>query len=593
MTAFNRRLLNRRLALALMGSSMMIPPAAAATGEDARFQALSKRWLEGFLSTQPVTATQIGDHRFDGEIDDMSAAGRARRTALWQALLGELSQLDRTKLSRDNQVDAAILTSQLQSMIWDDQRLQSWAWDALVWSALAGNALYLLMARDFAPPAQRLRSATLRMNKLPKLLEQMRTEIVPARVPPIHATTVAKQNGGVMDIVDSMILPQAKVLTAPEQSALKDAANRLRTAMAAHQQWLDKVLVPQVKGDFRIGAKLFDEKLVFTLNSQLTRKEIRARAETAIQQTRAQMYDVARKALAGQAGPPAMPDHPRPADQQRIIAAALALAGDDRPARDAVVATAKKMLAQATAFVRRKDLITLPDAPVDLIIMPKFQQGVAVAYCDSPGPLEKGLKTFYAVSPIPEGWTKAQTDSFLREYNNRGIADITVHEAMPGHYVQLWHSNKCPSLIRAVLGSGSFVEGWAVYAENVMAEEGFYGADPLYRLAQLKVYLRSISNAILDQAIHCDGMSREDAMRLMTQTAFQEEREAAGKWDRARMSATQLSTYFVGRQEHDGLRAQAEKRPGFALTAYHDQVLSYGSAPARYVGALMFGGPIT
>jgi uncharacterized protein (DUF885 family) len=593
MTAFSYRVINRRLVLVLMGSSMMVPPVAAVTGEDTRFQALSKRWLEDFVSTQPVTATQIGDHRFDGEIDDMSAAGRARRTVLWRALLEELSRLDRTKLSRDNQVDAAILSSQLQSMIWDDQRLQSWAWDALVWSALAGNSLYVLMARDFAPLAQRLRSATLRMRKLPKLLEQMRAEIAPARVPPIHAATVAKQNDGVMDIVDSMILPQAKTLTAAEQGELKDAANMLRAAMTAHQQWLNKVLVPQAKGDFRIGAKLFDEKLVFTLNSRLTRKEIRGRADTAIRQTRAQMYEVARKALAGQANPLPMPDNPTPAEQQQIIAAALSLASQDRPARDAVVATAKRMLAQATDFVRRKDLISLPDAPVDLIIMPKFQQGVAVAYCDSPGPLDKALKAFYAVSPIPEGWTKAQTDSFLREYSNRGIADITVHEAMPGHYVQLWHSNTYPSPIRAVLGSGSFVEGWAVYAENVMAEEGFYGNDPLYRLVQLKVYLRTISNAILDQAIHCDGMSREDAMRLMTQTAFQEEREAAGKWDRARMSATQLSTYFVGRQEHDGLRAQAERQPGFKLKAYHDQVLSYGSAPTRYVGALMFGGAVT
>jgi uncharacterized protein (DUF885 family) len=347
----------------------------------------------------------------------------------------------------------------------------------------------------------------------------------------------------------------------------------------------------QAKGDFRIGSKLFDEKLAFTLNSKLTRKDIRARADAEIRRTRAQMYEVARKALAGH--PAVLPDHPGPADQQRIIAAALLLASADRPARGAVVATAKRMLAEATDFVRRKNLITLPDAPVDLIIMPKFQQGVAVAYCDSPGPLEKTLKTFYAVSPIPGSWTKAQTDSFLREYSNRGIADITVHEAMPGHYVQLWHSNACPSMIRAVLGSGSFVEGWAVYAENVMAEEGFYGGDSLYRLVQLKVYLRTIANAILDQAIHCDGMSREDAMRLMTETAFQEEREAAGKWDRARMSATQLSTYFVGRQEHDALRARAEKQAGFSLKAYHDKVLRYGSAPARYVGALMFGGPIT
>lgn len=143
-----------------------------------------------------------------------------------------------------------------------------------------------------------------------------------------------------------------------------------------------------------------------------------------------------------------------------------------------------------------------------------------------------------------------------------------------------------------MLGSGSFVEGWAVYAENLMAEQGFHGDDPLYRLTQLKVYLRTITNALLDQGIHCDGMSEADAMKLMTETAFQEAREAAGKWTRARLSATQLSTYFVGRQEHDGLRARAQKKPGFNLKAYHDQVLSYGSPPARYAGALMFGDAI-
>jgi uncharacterized protein (DUF885 family) len=202
------------------------------------------------------------------------------------------------------------------------------------------------------------------------------------------------------------------------------------------------------------------------------------------------------------------------------------------------------------------------------------------------------LKTFYAVSPIPDAWTQKQTDSFLKEYNNRGLADITVHEAMPGHYVQCWHSNKCPSVVRAVLGSGSFVEGWAVYAEAVMADAGFYNGDPLYKLAQLKVYLRTISNAILDQALHCDGMSKEVAMKLMVETAFQEEREAAGKWDRARMSATQLSTYFVGSSEHYEARARAEKAGGFNLKAYHDKILSFGSPPGRFAAALYFGDPI-
>ena len=579
--------LNRRWTLGLMGSAAAWP--ALASPADNRFQALTRRWLEGWLRLQPVSATQTGDHRFDHEIDDMSAEGRARQLALWRSLLDELAKIHRTKLSRDNQVDAAILESQLRYAIWDGEVMQSWAWDAQVWSGLAGQALYGLMAREFAPLPVRLRAATARMRKVPALLAQMRDSIVPARVPPIHATTVASQNGGIMEIVDAMILPQAAALDAGDQAALKSAADALRQAVAAHQVWLDKTLVAQARGDFRIGATLFDQKLVFALNSTLSRGEIRSQAQAAVKKTRALMYDVARQALAGKMASSDMPDDPDTATQQKVIQAALDIAYADRPARDAVVATAKRTLAQATDFVRARALITLPDAPVDVILMPKFQQGVAVAYCDSPGPLDHGMKTFYAVSPIPDDWTQGQTDSFLREYNNRGIADISVHEAMPGHYVQLWHSNKCPSLVRAVLGSGSFVEGWAVYAENLMAVEGFYDHDPLYRLVQLKVYLRTITNALLDQGIHCDGMSEADAMTLMVQTAFQEKSEASGKWTRARLSSTQLSTYFVGSSEHFAMRARAQQAGGFALKAYHDKVLSYGSAPARYVGRLMFG----
>jgi uncharacterized protein (DUF885 family) len=580
---------NRRFMLALLGSTVLAPPALAATPADARFAGIARRWLDGYLRLSPVNATQTGDHRFDAELDDMSVAGRRRATGFCKQILAELDGLDRGKLSRENQVDFAILTNALKSAIWDDEILQSWAWDALVWSALAGQALYGLMARDFAPMALRLKSAAARMKKLPRLLAQMREEIVPARVPSIHATTVAKQNSGVMGIVDGMILPEAKVLDAAAQAELKAAAEALRAAMAGHQKWLDSVLVPGAKGDFRLGARLFDQKLRFTLNSSLTRADIRARAEAQAKKTRAEMYALSKQALNGKM--PA-PDNPDRASEQKVIRAALDIAAADRPARDAVVEVAKKTLADTTAFVRGKNLITLPSAPVQVILMPEFQRGVAVAYCDSPGPLDKGLSTFYAVSPIPDGWTQAQTDSFLREYNNRGIADISVHEAMPGHYVQLWHSNRHPSLLRAVLSSGSFVEGWAVYAENLMAVQGFRDHDPLYRLVQLKVYLRTITNAILDQALHCDGMSQAEAMRLMTETAFQEESEAAGKWDRARMSATQLSTYFVGSSEHYEARARAEALGGFDLKSYHDRILSFGSPPGRFAAALYFGDPV-
>jgi uncharacterized protein (DUF885 family) len=185
-------------------------------------------------------------------------------------------------------------------------------------------------------------------------------------------------------------------------------------------------------------------------------------------------------------------------------------------------------------------------------------------------------------------------DSFLREYNTRMIHDLSIHEGVPGHYLQLAFSNRYPSTLRAVLGSGPFIEGWAVYTERMMSDAGYLGGDPLMKLVQRKFYLRTIANSLLDQGLHVDGMTREQAMELMTVKTFQQEREAAGKWTRAQLSSAQLPVYFVGSQEHFDLRREAEQRLGasFSLKAYHDRVLSYGSPPVKYVRALMFDQPI-
>ena len=569
-------------------------PAAKVSVADSKFADLSARWLDGSMRLAPVTATQTGDHRFDAELDDLSAEGRAKSLAFSKSMLAELEKIDRAQLSRENQVDASVLRNQLRYDIWGAESLQSWAWDPMVYSQLAGGALYTLMARDFAPMPERLRNATARMEKLPTLFAQMRANLDPARVPRIHAETAAKQNKGVLSLVDELIAAHASELPDADRKRLEAAIANLRKAVDEHQAWLDKTLVANAKGDFRLGEKLYDEKLAFALDSPLGRAEIRKRAEAELIRVRSEMYAVARGVLTDKPGAPPTPESPSAAEQQAAIQAALELAYADRPSRDKVVETAKATLATATEFVRKKDFITLPDAPVQVILMPEFQRGVAVAYCDSPGPLDKSLDTFYAVSPIPEDWTQKQTTSFLREYNTRSIDELSIHEAMPGHYVQIWHSNKYPSLLRAVLSSGSFVEGWAVYAEKLMADEGYLDHDPLYRLIQLKWYLRVISNAILDQAIHVDGMSRDDAMKMMTESTFQEEREAAGKWVRAQLSSAQLPTYFVGVQEHFDLRRAVEQREGakFNLKHYHDRVLSFGSPSVRYVRSLMLDEPI-
>ena len=573
---------------------LALPASAAPTGADASFDALSQRFVGEFGRYSPVFATALGDHRFDGDLDDMSNAGRAQGVAWAKRLLADLQAIDHGALSRANQVDAAMLENQLRYSIWSEEQYRDWSWDPLVYTQLTGQALYGLLARDFAPLPDRLRSLTSRLEKLPRLLEQARANLVPARVPAIHAETAVKQNPGVMSLVDGLVVPQLGTLAPAERARLERAIAQARVAVAEHQRWLEGTLVPAAKGEFRIGGELYDQKLAFALMSPLSRGEIRARAEAEVVRVRAEMYAVARTVLAGRDGAPPLPESPTAAEQQAAIAAALELAYAERPARGGVVDFAKATLAEATEFVRQRDFVTVPDEPLEVILMPEFQRGVAVAYCDPPRALDKGQRTFYAVSPIPDDWTDAQVDSFLREYNSRSIANLTIHEAMPGHYLQFAHGNRYPSVLRAMLYSGPFVEGWAVYTERVMQEQGFRGDDPLMRLVQLKWYLRAVTNAIMDSAIHVDGMTREAAMHLMTVTGFQEEREAAGKWVRAQLTSAQLSTYFVGYLEHADLREAAERRLGdkFSLKRYHDQVLSYGSPPGRFVRALMFDEPI-
>lgn len=578
--------LTRRAALGGLGAAALAPHARAqASQADSAFAELAANWVEDWLALHPVEATQLGDHRFDRRVNDLGGAGRGDRIALAERTLRGLDRIHRAALTHANLVDAAILANEARALKWTIETLRPHLWDPLIYQAQAGDAIYTLMARDFAPAADRLRTATRRMDAVRRrTLPEARRQLDKERVPRVHAETYARQNPGLKSIVDELIAPQAAALSGSDRRALERAMRRFREAVDEHQRWIETELLPRAHGDDRLGAERFDQKLRFTLNANATRQEIRLRAEAAVRRVRAEMGEIARHVLGAGA----------PADEQSRIAAALERAAADRPAPDELVATSEAAVAEATAFVRARDLITLPPDPVRVILMPAFQRGVSVAYCDSPGPFEEGQNTYYAVSPIPEDWTSEQATSFLREYNRRMILDIAVHEAMPGHYVQIGHSRAEESKLRAMHYSGSFVEGWACYAEEMMARNGFRAGDPLYRLAQLKVQLRTITNAILDQMVHVDNVGEAEAMRFMMETAFQEEREAAGKWVRARVSSTQLSTYFVGLEEHLAARAAAEAKwgAGFDQKRYHDGILSFGSPPVRYARALLLDEPI-
>ncbi|HTU57693.1 MAG TPA: DUF885 domain-containing protein, partial [Polyangiales bacterium] len=561
---------------------------------DVAFQKLADRYLNGMLAFTPVAATELGDHRFDDRLDDAGPTARDQRTDFAHKLLADVAALDTASLSRANQVDARLLKRKLEDTLWRIEELKEWRWNPLLYTTLAGQSIYSLMERDFAPLPVRLNNAAARLEALPRFLAQMRDALDPALVPRVHAETAARQNAGMLSLLDELIVPQVGALPAADQKRLTSAIERARTAVSQQQIWLEKRLLPDAKGDFRFGAERYDTLLKLELPSGFSRQEIRARADAELARTRSEMYAIARTVLRDRPGAPVLPQTPSPDQQQAGILAALQLAYADQPQRTQVIATARQALEQAERFVRDKDLVTLYPDPLEIIPMPKFKRGVTLAYCDAPGPLETGQKTYLAVAPIPDDWSAAQLHSYLSEYNVRAIHELTIHEAMPGHYVQFEHADRYASPLRAVLSSGAFIEGWAVYAERMMSEQGYMDADPLMHLIQLKWYLRSIGNAILDQAVHVDGMSQDDAFHLMLHDTLQLQSEATAQWERVQLTAGQLPTYFVGFQGHLALREEARQRWGktFTLKRYHDAVLSFGSPPVRYVRALMFDLPI-
>ncbi len=582
----------KRLFLSLF--FMSITTATLAQTADEAFQNLADEYISDLGNLSPVYATLLGDHALDRQLDQVDDAARAETRLLLNDYVAALKGIDREQLSRANQVDAELLLHEVESSLWSLDVLKEWSWNPLYYVSTAGSSIYGLMARDFAPVESRLVSVTSRLEQLPRFLGQARNSIELPRVPKIHAETAIQQNQGLLSIIDSMVIPAMDGLTSAQQQRLNAAIEIAKNAIADQQTWLEETLLPQANGDFRIGAELYDVKLAFALNSPMSRREITARAEQEYETVRNAMYEVSKTVYKKRHPFTTFPDDPDGSYKQAIIRAALEEAYRKLPPRDGIVDVAREYLQQAIDFVVEHNIVAMPDEPVEIIVMPEFQRGVTVAYLDPPGPLDEGQSAFYAVAPLPADWTEEQVESFLREYNMLSIQDLTIHEGVPGHYLQLALSNRYPSALRSVLWSGTFVEGWGVYAEQMMIAEGYMNEDPLMKLINLKWYLRTITNAIIDSAIHVDGMTRDAAMNLMVEGGFQEEREAAGKWVRAQLSSAQLSTYFVGYQEHLELRAAMENHWGdeFTLRRYHDQVLSYGSPPVRFVRALMLDEPV-
>src|SRR5437867_2474209 len=556
-----------------------------ATPEDDVFQRTAHDYIEQYLQANPEDATELGDHRFDGQLTDYSAEARAKELATQKEFREKLNALDGSRLTGANTIDFRILKENIDYKIFQAEELKEPEWNPLVYMQSLANSVYLLVARDFAPPEKRIPNLRQRMDEIPRVIAQAKANL--QHPPRVHTETAIEQTQGAISLVREGLAPLLDQSPRMKKD-LTPLQEKTAAALEDYKKWLQNDLLPRSDGDFRLGAEKYRKKLRFALASDLSMEEIMKRATADLQQTQTAIYETALP-LYKKYFPSADPAAAGLADKHEVTAAVVDKLAEQHPDDATVVDYAKKIVTEATDFAKQHDLVTVPNVPLDVIAMPEFKRGVAIAYCDAPGPLDKTGKTFFAVAPTPKDWSKERRESFFREYNNYMIRDLTVHEAMPGHFLQLARSNefRAPTLIRAIFQSGPFIEGWAVYCEQMMAEQGYGG--PEVEMQQLKMRLRAICNAILDQSIHAGNMTEKEALDLMMKEGYQQEGEAVAKWKRARLTSAQLSTYFVGATEHLDLRAADQKRLGkdFDLKKYNDRVISYGSPPVKYVRELI------
>ena len=523
----------------------------------ARFHALAEDAVEDLLRLDPEWATDLGDHRFDDQLTDLSEDGLATAAATLADHRDELDSLDADELVPADAVDAQILRAGLDRRLFGLQQLHEHTWNPLPW--LPGEAIYLLLSRDTGPVEDRLRALGGRLEAVPERLATARATL--QDMPRVHVETALTQISGLISMLREQVPPLAG--TAPRTFlSVEPMRTAAEDALVEHRDWLLEQL-DGAHGDPRLGSSLFAAKLHLFLDADLSAEHVAATAREHLDRVTDELTELA----VGWVGP---------GDDaiRRALDRAAAEVPDDRT----IVSVARRWLAEATELVTSSGVVRVPDDPLEIEVMPELRRGVAVAYCDAPGPLEEGGVTRFAISPTPAGWSPERVASFYREYNTAMMANLTVHEAMPGHMVQLAHArrHRGATRVRQVLASGSFIEGWGVHSEEIMARLG-YGGVPV-RLQQLKTKLRTIINALLDAGVHAGGMSEAEAIELMTGSGFQEEGEAVGKWRRVQLTSAQLSTYFVG---------YLELAPTLAGRTRYDDVLAHGSPPPRHLPALL------
>ena len=574
------------LPLAVMTMAAAADPAPPPAAEDARLAARFRAYLDDEFRRHPAFATSQGNHEYDDRLDDLSPEARAADVTRTRELLAALpKEFDAARLSRDGRIDLEIWLHSLKYQVWRADSDKPFETDPRVYGEYLSDSVFLLLTQSTLPRDRNVASAAKRIAFVPRVVAAARASLTS---PPREITEVAiKRTRAAVAFYEKDVFalagetPGLSPLTGPSKVAAK--------AIAEYADFLEKDVLPRSSGEWRIGKDKFAAKLELELDAGITAAELVAAAEAEADRVEREMWYVAKQQWAGLfPGTVVPPDDA--AGRRACVKAVLDELGKTHGSAADIVADARKSVAAVKAFIRDKCILTLPDPDTcNVVEMPAFQRGFSVAYLNPAPPLDPTAASLYAVAPPPDDWPDARKEAFLREYNRAMLQVLTIHEAYPGHYVQLAYANRTPSLIRKVLYSGVFAEGWAVYTEQMMLDQGYGDGDLSLRLHQLKFYLRAVLNTLLDYKMHCTDMTDDEALKLLTGRGFQTEGEAVGKVLRSKQSSCQLSTYFAGRTAFYRLRQQVQRSRGesFDLGKYHEEVLSHGTIPVKYLPGLV------
>lgn len=545
-----------------------------------RFENYKSQFIENLWTIYPGWASSQGYHKYDSVLIVPDDSSRQRELAFAQANLDSLLRFDLNALSDNNKTDYHMIKNQLLSTKFAINELKSYEWNPSEYNV--SGAFAEILNGNYDSLDVRLRNFYLKMANVPAFYEAAKKNI---KNPTLEHTQLAiEQNLGGVSVFEVDLhnaLNKTKMGEHEKQSIEATAAVTVK-AMKDFAEWLKK-LDNKTPRSFRLGKELYASKFEFDIQSGYTADAIYEKALARKKELHEKMFELADKLWSKY-----MEKAVKPTDKLQLIKQVIDKISEKHVKPEEFQSAIEKQMPVLIDFIKQKDLIYIdPSKPLVVRREPDYMAGVAGASISAPGPYDKNGNTYYNVGSLA-GWDAARAESYLREYNHYILQILNIHEAIPGHYTQLVYSNQSPSLIKAIFGNGAMVEGWAVYTERMMLESGYENSDEMW-LMYYKWNLRTTCNTILDYSVHTKEMSKEDALNLLTNEAFQQQAEAEGKWRRVSVTQVQLCSYFTGYTEIYDFREELKKAAGdkFSLKQFHEKFLSYGSAPVKYIKELM------